>query len=76
MWFLQKINNIVIVTTMLKATKKNLIVLMIICIIDDKKNHALFLRERERERDGHINNEMPSLLLHTRYKSVVVTKNK
>lgn len=46
-WFLQKINNIVIVTTMLKATKKNLIVLMIICIIDDKKNHALFLRERE-----------------------------
>lgn len=73
MWFLQKINNIVIVTTMLKATKKNLIVLMI-CIIDDKKNHALFLRERER--DGHINNEMPSLLLHTRYKSVVVTKNK
>lgn len=58
---------------MLKATKKNLIVLMI-CIIDDKKNHALFLRERER--DGHINNEMPSLLLHTRYKSVVVTKNK
>lgn len=59
---------------MLKATKKNLIVLMIICIIDDKKNHALFLRERER--DGHINNEMPSLLLHTRYKSVVVTKNK
>lgn len=74
MWFLQKINNIVIVTTMLKATKENLIVLMIICIIDDKKNHALFLRERER--DGHINNEMPSLLLHTRYKSVVVTKNK
>lgn len=59
---------------MLKATKENLIVLMIICIIDDKKNHALFLRERER--DGHINNEMPSLLLHTRYKSVVVTKNK
>lgn len=59
---------------MLKATKKNLIVLMIICIIDDKKNHALF--QRERERDGHINNEMPSLLLHTRYKSVVVTKNK
>lgn len=47
---------------------------MIICIIDDKKNHALFLRERER--DGHINNEMPSLLLHTRYKNVVVTKNK
>lgn len=74
MWFLQKINNIVIVTTMLKATKKNLIVLMIICIIDDKKNHALF--QRERERDGHINNEMPSLLLHTRYKSVVITKNK
>lgn len=59
---------------MLKVTKKHLIVLMIICIIDDKKNHALFLRERER--DGHINNEMPSLLLHTRYKSVVVTKNK
>lgn len=49
---------------------------MIICIIDDKKNHALFQNERERERDGHINNEMPSLLLHTRYKSVVVTKNK
>lgn len=73
MWFLQKINNIVIVTTMLKATKKNLIVLMIICIIDDKKIMHFF---RERERDGHINNEMPSLLLHTRYKSVVVTKNK
>lgn len=71
MWFLQKINNIVIVTTILKTTKKNLIVLMIICIIDDKKNHALFQRER-----CHINNEMPSLLLHTRYKSVVVTKNK
>lgn len=58
---------------MLKATKENLIVLMIICIIDDKKIMHFF---SERERDGHINNEMPSLLLHTRYKSVVVTKNK